>query len=178
MRRSISKAFIEYAFSQTTISRMHRKYQVPGKTLNIRQRCGWKKKALKCKDRRRLTRIIQRDRHATISQYNVDVSAGASTSFSVWFVQQAVIHLVFRASSLLVYRCWLHGTKLDASHEPVNTSTGLLMTSYRLPVWSRTRTPIHVHCAFGRTWIILSAQCHTPHDESWHRGAPRAFSWL
>ncbi|GBN31026.1 hypothetical protein AVEN_117868-1 [Araneus ventricosus] len=67
MGHSISEAAMKFGFSRTSISQVYRKYRESGKTSNLRHHCGRKKIMLK-RDQRRLTRIIKRDRRATLTQ--------------------------------------------------------------------------------------------------------------
>lgn len=177
MGRSISKAFIEYVFAQTTISRMYRKYQVSGKTLNIRQRCGRKKRLWNVRtvddweewyneiDMQQFLKILW---SSVLEHQQVSVWDLFNRPSFIWFSETpaySCTHVDYTAQSFT--------PRMDPSIRPLHywwLHTGCLSV--------HTRTPIHVHCAFGRTWIILSAHCYIPHDESWHQGAPRAFSWL
>ncbi|GFU92667.1 uncharacterized protein TNCV_4795951 [Trichonephila clavipes] len=66
-RHSISEVAMKFGFSCTTISRVYHKYREYGETSNLRHRCG-RKKIMKERDHRRLTKIIKRDRRATLPQ--------------------------------------------------------------------------------------------------------------
>ncbi|GFX24974.1 HTH_Tnp_Tc3_2 domain-containing protein [Trichonephila clavipes] len=79
---SISEVVMKLRFSRTTISRVHREYRESGKTSNIPHHCWWKK-IMQERYQRRLTRIIKRDRRATLPQISVDFNAGQSTSVTV-----------------------------------------------------------------------------------------------
>ncbi|GFT61595.1 HTH_Tnp_Tc3_2 domain-containing protein [Trichonephila clavipes] len=66
MGHSISKVAMKFGFSRTR-PRVYCEYRESGETSNLRHRCGRKKIMQEC-DQRRLTRIIKRDRHATVPQ--------------------------------------------------------------------------------------------------------------
>ncbi|GBN90079.1 hypothetical protein AVEN_128702-1 [Araneus ventricosus] len=71
MGHSISEEAMKFGFSRKTISPVYRKYRESGKTSNLRHRCG-RKKITRERDQRRLTRIIKRDRRATLPQISAD----------------------------------------------------------------------------------------------------------
>ncbi|GBN41510.1 hypothetical protein AVEN_178950-1 [Araneus ventricosus] len=95
MGHSISEIAMKFGFSRTT-SRVYREYRESGKTSNLRHRCG-RKKIMQERDQRRLTRIIKRDRRATLPQIAADFNAGASTSVSVRTIQRNIIDMSFRS---------------------------------------------------------------------------------
>ncbi|GFV02541.1 HTH_Tnp_Tc3_2 domain-containing protein [Trichonephila clavipes] len=78
MGHNISELAIKFGFSHTIISLVYRKYREP----NLRHRCGRKKIMLE-RDQRRLTRIIKRDRHATLPEIAADFNGGPSTSVTM-----------------------------------------------------------------------------------------------
>ncbi|GBM72945.1 hypothetical protein AVEN_82714-1 [Araneus ventricosus] len=86
MAHSISEVAMKFGFSRTTISRVYREYRESGKTSNLRHRCG-RKKIVQEQHQRRLTRIIKRDRRATLPQIAADFNAGPSASVSVRTIQ-------------------------------------------------------------------------------------------
>ncbi|GBN08465.1 hypothetical protein AVEN_52389-1 [Araneus ventricosus] len=92
MGHSISEVAMEFGFSRTTISRVYREYRVSCKTSNFCHRCSWKK-TLKELDHCRQTRILKRDRRATLSYIAADFNDGASTSGSVRTSQWTVINM-------------------------------------------------------------------------------------
>ncbi|GBN05376.1 hypothetical protein AVEN_142318-1 [Araneus ventricosus] len=96
MGDSISEVAMKFRFSRTTISRVYSEYQESGKTSNLRRRCG-RKKIMQKRDQRRLTKIIKRDRRATLQQIAADFSAGPSTSVSVRTIQRNIIDMRFRS---------------------------------------------------------------------------------
>ncbi|GBO31765.1 hypothetical protein AVEN_175800-1, partial [Araneus ventricosus] len=92
MGHSISEVAMKFGFSRTTISRVYREYRESGKTSN---RCG-RKKIMQERDQRRLTRIIKRDRRATLPQIAADFNAGPSTSVSVRTIRRNIIDMGFQ----------------------------------------------------------------------------------
>ncbi|GBM16907.1 hypothetical protein AVEN_267304-1 [Araneus ventricosus] len=92
---SISEVAMKFVFSRATISRVYREYRESGKTSNLRHRCG-RKKIMQERDQRRLTRIIKRERRATLPQIAADFNAGPSTSVSVRTIQRNIIDMGFR----------------------------------------------------------------------------------
>ncbi|GBM89677.1 hypothetical protein AVEN_122824-1 [Araneus ventricosus] len=97
MGHSISEVAMKFGFSSTTISRVYHEYRESGKTSNLRHRCGWKQ-IMQVRDQRRLTRIIKRDRGATLPQIATDFNAGPSTSVSVRTIQRNIIDMGFSES--------------------------------------------------------------------------------
>lgn len=69
-----------FSYSRTTILLVYCEYEISGKISNFREKCG-RKKALKERGRRPLTRILKRGRRATLPQIAADFNAGASTSY-------------------------------------------------------------------------------------------------
>ncbi|GBM83486.1 hypothetical protein AVEN_74106-1 [Araneus ventricosus] len=61
-----------------------------------RHRCD-RKKIMQERDKRRLTRMIKRDRRATLPQTAADFNAGPSTSASVRTIQRNIIDMGFRS---------------------------------------------------------------------------------
>ncbi|GFY11139.1 HTH_Tnp_Tc3_2 domain-containing protein [Trichonephila clavipes] len=98
MGHSISEVAMKFGFSRMIISRVYREYRECGKTSNLRHRCG-RKKIMKERDQRRPTRIIKRDRRATLPQIASDFNAGPSTSVSVRTIQRNIIDMGFRSRS-------------------------------------------------------------------------------
>ncbi|GBN14260.1 hypothetical protein AVEN_174905-1 [Araneus ventricosus] len=96
MGHSISEVAMKFGFSRTTISRVYREYRESGRTSNLQHRCG-QKKSMQERDRRRLTRIIKRDRRATLPQIAAEFNAGPSTSVSVRTIQRNIIDMGFRS---------------------------------------------------------------------------------
>ncbi|GBM63500.1 hypothetical protein AVEN_73782-1 [Araneus ventricosus] len=96
MGHSISEIGMKFGFSRTTISRVYREYRECGKPSNLRHRCGRKKIT---QDQRRLTRIIKRDRRATLPQIAADFNAEQSTSVSLRTIQRNIIDMGFRSRS-------------------------------------------------------------------------------
>ncbi|GFT88001.1 HTH_Tnp_Tc3_2 domain-containing protein [Trichonephila clavipes] len=82
MGHSIFRIAMRFGFSRTTISRVYREYRESGKTSNLRHRCG-RKKIMQKRDHRRLARIINRDRRATLPQIAADFKAVPSTNVTV-----------------------------------------------------------------------------------------------
>ncbi|GBM80066.1 hypothetical protein AVEN_227806-1 [Araneus ventricosus] len=79
---SISEVAMKFGFSRTTISRVYREYRESGKTSKLRHSCG-QKKIMQERDQWRLTKIIKRDRRATLPQIAADFNAEPSTSANV-----------------------------------------------------------------------------------------------
>ena len=98
MGHSISEVAMKFGFSRMTISQVYREYQESSKKLNLRYRCG-RKKIMQEWDQRQLTRIIKRDRRATLPQIAADFNAGPSTSVSVQTIQRNIIDMGFRSKS-------------------------------------------------------------------------------
>ncbi|GBM55001.1 hypothetical protein AVEN_238932-1 [Araneus ventricosus] len=96
MGHNVSEVAMKLGFSRTTISRVYREYRASGKTSNLRQHCGGKK-IMQEQDRRRLTRIIKRDRRATLPQIAADFNARPSTSVNVRTIQRNIIDRGFRS---------------------------------------------------------------------------------
>ncbi|GBN72996.1 hypothetical protein AVEN_254669-1 [Araneus ventricosus] len=96
MGHSISEVAMKFGFSRTTNSRVYREYRESGKISNLRHRCG-RKKIMQERDQRRLTRIIKRDRRATLPQIAADFNAGPSTSVSVRTIKRNIIDMGFRS---------------------------------------------------------------------------------
>ncbi|XP_071041843.1 uncharacterized protein [Parasteatoda tepidariorum] len=94
MGHSISEIAMKFGFSRMTISRIYREYRKSSKTSNLRHICG-QKKIMQERDQRRLTRIIKRDRRATLPQIAADFNAGPSTSVSVRTIQRNIIDMGF-----------------------------------------------------------------------------------
>ncbi|GBM61947.1 hypothetical protein AVEN_60807-1 [Araneus ventricosus] len=92
MGHSISEVAMKFGFSRTTISRVYHEYTVSGKTSNFRHRCG-RKKTLKELVHSRQTRILKRDRRATLPHIAADFIDGASTSVSARTLQRTVINM-------------------------------------------------------------------------------------
>ena len=95
MGHSISEVAMRWGYSRTTISRMYREYRESGKTSTLRHRCD-RKKILQERDQRRLKRIVQRHRSATLPQIAADFNAGPSTSISVRTIPLNIIYMGFR----------------------------------------------------------------------------------
>ncbi|GFT68286.1 uncharacterized protein TNCV_659051 [Trichonephila clavipes] len=100
MGHSISEVSMEFGFSHTTISRVYREYQESGNTSNLRRYCG-RKKFMQVRDQRRLTRIIKRDRGATLLQISADFKAGPSTNVPVRTFSDTSSIWAFRAEGPL-----------------------------------------------------------------------------
>ncbi|GBN13976.1 hypothetical protein AVEN_62033-1 [Araneus ventricosus] len=96
MGHSISEVAMKFGFSRTTISRVYNEYRESGKTSNLRHRCG-RKRIMKERDQRRLTRIIKRDRRANLPPIAADLNAGPSTSVNVRTIQRNIIDMGFRS---------------------------------------------------------------------------------
>ncbi|GFX48028.1 HTH_Tnp_Tc3_2 domain-containing protein [Trichonephila clavipes] len=96
MEHSISEVAKKYGFSRTTIARVYREYLESGKTSNLRHRYG-RKKIMQERDQRRLTRVINRDRRATLPQIVGDFNAGPSTSVTMRTIQRNIIDMGFRS---------------------------------------------------------------------------------
>ncbi|GBM74702.1 hypothetical protein AVEN_274839-1 [Araneus ventricosus] len=96
MGHSISAVAMKFVCLRTTISRVCHEYQVSGKTSN-RQLWCCRKKPLKERDHRRLTRILKRHRRGTLPQIATDFNARASTSVSVKAVQRTIIDMGVRS---------------------------------------------------------------------------------
>ncbi|GFT34342.1 HTH_Tnp_Tc3_2 domain-containing protein [Trichonephila clavipes] len=96
MGHSIFEVAIKFGFSPTTISRVYREYRESGKTSNVRHHCG-RKKIMQERDQRHQTRIIKRDRRATLPQIAADFNAGPSTSVTVRTIQRNIIDVGFRS---------------------------------------------------------------------------------
>ncbi|GBO34705.1 hypothetical protein AVEN_65918-1 [Araneus ventricosus] len=86
---------MKFGFSRTTIARAYREYRESGKTQNLRHRCG-QKKIMQERDQRRLTRIIKRDRRATLPQVAAYFNA-RPTSVSVRTIQRNIIDMGSRS---------------------------------------------------------------------------------
>ncbi|GFW12317.1 HTH_Tnp_Tc3_2 domain-containing protein [Trichonephila clavipes] len=82
MGHRIFEVAMKFGFLFTTISRVYLKYRESGKTSNVRHRCG-RKKIMQEQNQRRLTRIIKRDRRATLPQIAADFNVGPSPSVTV-----------------------------------------------------------------------------------------------
>ncbi|GFX51565.1 HTH_Tnp_Tc3_2 domain-containing protein [Trichonephila clavipes] len=82
MAHGISEAAMKFRFSATTISRVYRGYRESVKTSNLRHRCC-RKKIMQERDQRRLTRIIKRDRRATLPQIAADFNPRPSTNVTM-----------------------------------------------------------------------------------------------
>ncbi|GBM34973.1 hypothetical protein AVEN_207733-1, partial [Araneus ventricosus] len=89
----------EMGFSRTTPSQVYREYRESGNTQNLRHRCG-REKIMQERDQRRLTRIIKRDRRATLPQIAADFNAGPSTSVSLRTIQRNIIDMGFLSRRL------------------------------------------------------------------------------
>ncbi|GFV22681.1 HTH_Tnp_Tc3_2 domain-containing protein [Trichonephila clavipes] len=89
---------MKFGFPRTTITRVYREYRRASKTSNLRYRCGGKKK-MQERDQRRLTRIIKRDRHATLPQIAADFNVGTSAGVTVRTIQRNIIDMGFRSRS-------------------------------------------------------------------------------
>ncbi|GBM52100.1 hypothetical protein AVEN_131116-1 [Araneus ventricosus] len=96
MGHSICEVAMKFGFSRTTISRVYREYRESGKTSNLRHSCG-RRKIVQERNQRRLTRIIKRDRRATLPQMAADFNAGPSTSVSVRTIQRNITDMGFRS---------------------------------------------------------------------------------
>ncbi|GBM81130.1 hypothetical protein AVEN_142716-1 [Araneus ventricosus] len=96
MVHSIFEVAMKFEFSRTTISRVYHEYRASGKTSYLRHCCG-RKTIMQERDQRRLTRIIKRDRRASLPQIAADFTAGPSTSISVRTVQRNIIDHRFRS---------------------------------------------------------------------------------
>ncbi|GBM63157.1 hypothetical protein AVEN_266808-1 [Araneus ventricosus] len=93
---------MKFGFSRTTISRVYREYRESGKTSDLRHRCG-RRKIMQERDQRRLTRIIKRNRRATLPQIAADFNAGPSTSVRVRTINETSSIWAFGAEGPLVY---------------------------------------------------------------------------
>ncbi|GFS73019.1 uncharacterized protein TNCV_391391 [Trichonephila clavipes] len=86
------------------------------------------------RDQRRLTRIIKRDRRATLPQIAADFNAWPSTSVTVRTIQQNILDMGFRSlRPTLVPLLTARHKDLRLTWVPVNTNIGLLMTRSTLP---------------------------------------------
>ncbi|GBL81048.1 hypothetical protein AVEN_147189-1 [Araneus ventricosus] len=95
MGHSISEVAMKFGFSRTTTSRVYREYRESGKTSNLRHICS-RKKIMQEREQRRLTRIIRRDRCATLPKIAADFNTGPSTSVSVRTIQRNIIDMGFQ----------------------------------------------------------------------------------
>ncbi|GFV44928.1 uncharacterized protein TNCV_1716761 [Trichonephila clavipes] len=127
MEHSISEVAMKFGCSRMIISRVYREYRQTGKPSNLRHR-WYRKKIMQERDQRRLTRIIKRDRRATVPQIAADFNAGPSTSSTCEPFNETSSMWAFGSKGPLMYLCRLHGTKLYTSSGPFNTDIGLLMT--------------------------------------------------
>ncbi|GFV65450.1 HTH_Tnp_Tc3_2 domain-containing protein [Trichonephila clavipes] len=75
MGHSMFEVAMLLGFSRMTISQVCHEYRESGKTSNLRHRCG-RKKNMQERNQRQLTRIIKRDKHATLPQIAADFNAG------------------------------------------------------------------------------------------------------
>ncbi|GBM80778.1 hypothetical protein AVEN_173500-1 [Araneus ventricosus] len=91
MGHSISEGAMKFGFS-----RVYREYRESGKTSNLRPRCC-RKKIMQEREQRRLTRIIKRNKRATLTQIAADFNAGPSTSVRVRTIQRNIISMGFRS---------------------------------------------------------------------------------
>ncbi|GFW50321.1 HTH_Tnp_Tc3_2 domain-containing protein [Trichonephila clavipes] len=91
---------MKFGFSRTTILRVYREYRESGETSNLRHHCC-RKKIMEERDQRRLTRIIKRDRCATLPQSAADFNAGPSTRVTVRTIQRNIIDMGFRSRRLI-----------------------------------------------------------------------------
>ncbi|GFT68565.1 HTH_Tnp_Tc3_2 domain-containing protein [Trichonephila clavipes] len=82
MGHNISEVAMKSGFSRRAISRVYREYRESGKTSNLQHRCC-RKKIMQKLDQRRLTRIIKRDRRATLPQIAADFNVQPPTSVTV-----------------------------------------------------------------------------------------------
>ncbi|GBM35726.1 hypothetical protein AVEN_58408-1 [Araneus ventricosus] len=98
MEHSISEVVMEFRYSRTTVSRVYCEHRVSGKTSNLRHRCD-RKKTLKERDRRRLTRNLRRVRRATLPQIAANFNVGALISVNVRTVELTIIDMSFRSRS-------------------------------------------------------------------------------
>ncbi|GFV58883.1 HTH_Tnp_Tc3_2 domain-containing protein [Trichonephila clavipes] len=96
MGHSIAYVAMKFGFSSTTISRVHREYRESGKASNLRHRCC-RKKIMQKRNQRLLTRIIKRDRHATLPQIAADFNTRPSTSVTGQTIQRNIIDMGFRS---------------------------------------------------------------------------------
>ncbi|GFX41405.1 HTH_Tnp_Tc3_2 domain-containing protein [Trichonephila clavipes] len=96
MGLGMRKEAMKFGFSRMTISRVYREYRESGKTTNLRYFCG-RKKTMQERYQRRLTRIIKRDRRATLPQIAADFNIGPSTSVTVRTIQRNIIDMGFRS---------------------------------------------------------------------------------
>ncbi|GFU89188.1 HTH_Tnp_Tc3_2 domain-containing protein [Trichonephila clavipes] len=96
MEHSISEVAMKFGFSRTAILQVYREYRESGKTSNLRHHCG-PKKIMQQRDQRRLTRIIKRDRRATLPQIAADFNAGPPSSVTVRTIQRNIIDMGFRS---------------------------------------------------------------------------------
>ncbi|GBL95872.1 hypothetical protein AVEN_227119-1 [Araneus ventricosus] len=94
MGHSTSEVAMKFGFSRTTISRVYLEYRESCKTSNLRHRWG-RRKIMQERDQRRLTRIIKRDRRATLPQIAADFNSGPSTSVSVRTIRRNIIDMGF-----------------------------------------------------------------------------------
>ncbi|GFU80412.1 uncharacterized protein TNCV_3521841 [Trichonephila clavipes] len=100
MGHSISEVAMKFEFSRTAISRVCREYRESDKTSHLQHRCG-RKRIMQERDQRRLTRIITRDRHATLQilmlgHQQVSPCEPFNETLSIW---------AFGAKGPLVYPC-------------------------------------------------------------------------
>ncbi|GFV25266.1 transposable element Tcb2 transposase [Trichonephila clavipes] len=94
LSRSARSPSILFSSSQLLDRLLLLQWQKSVKTSNLRHRCGRKKNTQE-RDQRRLTRIIKRDRRATLPQIVVDFNAGTSTSVTVRTIQRNIIDMGF-----------------------------------------------------------------------------------
>ncbi|GFX50771.1 HTH_Tnp_Tc3_2 domain-containing protein [Trichonephila clavipes] len=92
MGHSISKVAMKFRFHEP-ISQVYRE---SGKTANQRHRCG-RKKIMKERDQRQLTRIIKREERAILPQIGADFNARSSTSVTLRTIQRNIIDMDFRS---------------------------------------------------------------------------------
>lgn len=94
MRHTISEVAMRFGVSSTPVLWVYRKYQVTGKNIKP-QTAVRRNKTLKERDRRLLSRVLKRYRHAAFSQISANINAGATTIVRVQIVQRTVIYMAF-----------------------------------------------------------------------------------
>ncbi|GBN83709.1 hypothetical protein AVEN_209702-1 [Araneus ventricosus] len=85
---------MKFVYSHATISRVYHEYRVSGEISNLRHRRD-QKKTLKERERRWLTRNLNRSRRATLPQIAADFSAWALRNISVRTVERTIIDMGF-----------------------------------------------------------------------------------
>ncbi|GBN92341.1 hypothetical protein AVEN_5270-1 [Araneus ventricosus] len=104
MGHSISEVAMKFVFFRTTISRVYHEYRVSGKTSYFRHRWG-RKKTLKEMDQSRQTRILKRDRRATLPHIATDFNDGNLQVSACELFNGPSLIWALTAEGPLVYRC-------------------------------------------------------------------------